>query len=1200
MSERVTATQRETERLQALAARPTSSAWVSANAGTGKTHVLTMRILRLLLAGVKPERILALTFTKTAAAEMSTRLFDTLARWVTHDTDGLAQELAKLTGAPADDTAVLHARTLFAAAIETPVGLKVQTIHAFCERLLQRFPIEAGVPPNFKVLDDLQSNELVRLAIDQMLEAAVGQPGSALHEALMTVIAHAADESFDTVLSEAIAEPDWIAGLMRLELDNLTGFRAIDRLYRRAAGVRRQGDVAAIDAEREVVIDDATMRDAIQVLTASDKPTDQSLGAALSEARSAQSQDVRIAALAKALLTDKGEPRADSQFGTKLIKETRPDIVSALHRARDRFHTLSQERIALVAIEATIALVRLADDVLGRFTAMKARRAGLDYDDLIRKTAGLLGGQRTPATTSVTQWVLYKLDGGLDHILVDEAQDTSPEQWDLVRALTAEFYADQGAGAAVRTLFAVGDEKQSIFGFQGAAPEMFAAMGHTFESTAKRARLDWQRVPLTLSFRTAAPVLQAVDHTFADPARTPGLMAHRDSITHQIHRAGQAGLVEIWPTEKPDKTTPAEPWQPLDDVTATAPATRLAERIAATIEHWINNGEILPSQGRPVRAGDIMVLVRKRRPMAPALVSALKNRGIEVAGADRLRLTDALAVEDLLALGDVLVLPEDDLALAAVLKSPLFGLDDMQLLEIANGRKGSLWSALLKAAREGHATFREAAETLKQWRAEADYAPPYEFFARILERNGGRLRRAILQRLGPDAADPLDEFLNFALNYDSSEPPSLQGFLSALRDVSPEIKRDMDQGRNEIRVMTVHGAKGLEAPIVILADTCANPIGHDRARLVAIADTVRPRSAGGLFMWPAGGARTTPVVAKAIAERQARGLAESNRLLYVAMTRARDRLYIAGAEAKTKLPTDCWYAILDERLKALVTPAQDYTGAPVLRYACPQTAAPDGKPDTTAAVQSSKTLPEWSATRAAAEPRRAVPLAPSRLAAYETDDDGEVMPPPRDANSAAPPLPPGVLADDARFLRGTLTHALLEHLPSVPRPTWRAAGTQFVAQRGAALKPRVRASIIEEVLAIMETPEFAPLFGPAALAEVPLAAELTPPTGRGAPLRITGQIDRLAITDHEVLIVDYKTNRPPPLEPTKIAEVYIFQLAAYRMVLRGIFPGRAVRAAILWTDGARLMPIPTELLDHYETLIWERGGRELDGSANAS
>jgi ATP-dependent helicase/nuclease subunit A len=1175
-----------TRRAQADASDPLSSVWVSANAGTGKTYVLTTRVLRLLLAGTPPERILALTYTKAAAAEMSKRVFDRLGKWVTIAPDALANELSDVLGRNASPEEVSLGRQLFARAIEAPGGLKVQTIHAFCERLLKRFPLEAGIPPGFAILDDETGETLRRAAVDEVLTEATRNPSSVLAAALKTAVAYAIDDGFDDVLRQALQKRDWLEGLSRLDLGREGGKTRdeVAALYRKAFDLPTGVTRVTCHAAMANVLDASTLERAIGVLGAG-KPTDQGLAAGLIAAKAAATPAMRVDALRGTFLTADHAARADSRFVTKAIRDAEPALADAMMKARDRFAVLYNEDQRLRLLDATLALVTLADAVMQRYSAAKARRAALDFDDLIRKAASLLGQPSTTGQANAAEWVLYKLDGGLDHILVDEAQDTSRAQWSVIERLAEEFFVGSGARDVVRTLFGVGDEKQSIYGFQGAAPKMFADMGRGFGARATQTRQAWRHIALTLSFRTVAPVLDAVDTVFADPTRTPGLTADGRVIQHVAHRLGHAGLVEIWPTEKPDDVRPSEPWSPLEERAASSPVARLAAKIADTIDGWLKGGELLTSQNRPVRAGDILILVRSRRPFAPAMVAALKARGVAVAGADRLRLIEQIAVQDLLVLGDFLTLPEDDLALATILKSPLFGLDDMALLEIASGRKGTLWSALLAKAKVD-ARFVEAAETLKAWRGAADFTPPYEFFAALLDGDDGRFRRRMLTRLGAEAADPIDEFLNLALTYDEGAPPSLQGFLTWVRAAETQIKRDMDQGSDEVRIMTVHGAKGLEAPIVFLPDTCAQGSRRRPGELLTMPMAHGPSGLEDLVIWPIKGSGKLDPVDRATAALVEGDTHERNRLLYVAMTRARDRLYVAGFEGKTEPPASCWYRTIVGSLEGRLADVTLSNGAIVRRLEVAQNVPHEIARDDAEAMTAPSQPPDWARNKPAREGQLAVPLVPSRLAPLDVDDSGEPVETVRDVASEPSGVSPRVLADDGRFLRGTLTHALFEHLPLLPSETWDVGAMAFLNSRAGHTPQRLRDSIVREVMCVLRDPRYAPLFGPQSQAEVPIVAEITPRHGTGKPFRLTGQIDRLVDTGDGVWIIDYKTNRPPPLEISGVAEAYLLQLTAYRLAVSQLFDGRPVRAAILWTDGGRLMEIPADVLDAAATRLW--------------
>ena len=1169
----------ETHRNQAAAADPSTSAWVSANAGTGKTHVLTMRMLRLLLAGTEPARILALTYTKAAAAEMATRVAARLADWVTAGDADLRQRLVGLIDREPSPLEMKRARQLFALVIETPGGLKVQTIHAFCERLLQRFPLEAGVPPGFEILDDHTRAALLEEATGQVLaEATAAARGAPLADALATAIAFAAETNFDTYLAEALRQRDWLEAAARLEDDESLRLGEAEKLYRRLLGL---ASTVSLDAASEAlagVLSEAQLTRLRSVMaegSRSDADASTRIGAVLAAPGSAG----RIAALSKVFLTGGGEPR--KSLVTKGLATEHPDVARMLQSAQERFVALHDERCRLQLMEATLALVRLGNAVMQRYGEVKARHAQLDFDDLVGKAANLLN------SSDAIQWVLYKLDGGLDHILVDEAQDTSPVQWQVIAALADEFFSGAGTRDEPRTLFAVGDEKQSIYSFQGAAPRMFAATGEAFGIRAGRAGLPWRRVPLMLSFRSVEPLLAAVDAVFAAPERTPGVGS--SPVRHVAHRAGHAGFVEVWPTEKYEAPSPTEAWSPLDETSVTPAVVRLAGRIADAIAGWLQSGEVLTSENRPVRAGDILVLVRKRQPFAPALVSALKARRVPVAGADRLMLTEQIAVQDLMALGDALTLPDDDLALAAVLKSPLFGLDDADLLALAHGREGSLWERL-----RGHLLggdddrFAHVAATLQRWRLAAEHEPPFEFYARILDREGGWTR--MLARLGTETTDAIDEFLNLALAHDDGGPPSLQGFLCRLRQGQREIKRDMEQGRDEVRVMTVHGAKGLEAPIVFLPDTCSTRSARQANSLLTLDGVELPGSLPPPFLWPVKGTSKVAAVQAARSQVKDAEIEERNRLLYVALTRARDRLYVAGFEGAQAPPPDCWYNLIKAGLAGRLEEVTDADGRTVWQMRSPQTVAPAaGKVRAQAAIDT-RQLPPWATGPAPPEPLITQPLVPSRLAPLEAaaaaDEPGVASSRRRRIEPAV--LSPSQMADDSRFLRGNLTHALLEHLPAVPQSAWAAAAEAFLARHGAQLTAKARRDIAAETLAVLQDETLAALFGPDSRAEVPIAAEFPHPDGAGPALRLTGKIDRLVRTATSVLILDYKTNRPPPAEPRSVADAYLFQLAAYRLGIAQIFPAMRIEAAILWTDGPRLMKMPTDLLDTYQTRLWEQ------------
>jgi ATP-dependent helicase/nuclease subunit A len=1147
---------------QARASDPAASAWVSASAGTGKTEVLVRRVLRLLLAGFAPESILCLTYTKTAAAEMQNRLLRDLADWATAHPEALADKLKALTGRAAEAESLRLARRLFAQALEAKGGLKIHTIHGFCERLLQRFPLEAQVTPHFSVLDEREQTLLRRAAFDATLTRAAEDGESLLGKVLATVMAFTAGEYFRQVVDVVIAKRAELARMAAYHAGREDWAEAECLALKHLFGVSEEEEESLI-AKLGGVLSDAEIETALAAFAAANPAADldKKAQAYLLQAR-ASAGESRVAALAALFLTQDGKAR--SQFCSQDFADTEPALVARLEAAQTAFAGLNDKLAHVRTAEASAGVIAIADAVRTEYERRKLMEVALDYDDLIAKTENLL------SRADAASWVLFKIDGGIDHILVDEAQDTNPAQWTIIETLAAEFFAGAGRSDKLRTLFAVGDEKQSIYSFQGANPARFGEVGRALRQRAKALSLAWHEVPLNLSFRSTRPILAAVDGVFAGAEASKGLVGEDEiAITHEAHRKGQAGLVELWALETQAPVEPADAFEPWNEELAGARSVdALAKRIAATIKTWLDRGETLPAQGRNITAGDILILVRRRDPFTTPMIRELKRLGVPVAGADRMRLTDQLAVQDLLALADVLLMPQDDLALAVVLKSPLFGFDDDDLFTLAYRRSGSLWSALDAKAKDCP-RFAEAADTLSRLLARADFLPPYEFFSELLGADGQRQRKRMLARLGPEAAEAIDEFLDRALAYDRDNAPSLQGFANQLRGGDVEIKRDMEQQRDEVRIMTVHGAKGLQAPIVFLPDTCARarsqgPRLYPMARAGAISDEVTH------LVWPPPGhSKLTAMIATLQRSRDAMDRAERDeyhRLLYVAMTRAQDRLYICGWEGVRARERKCWYDLVTDGFRELLEPSSQEGVAG--RIACEQT-APVPIVEAKRAEGAKEPLPQWALTQASREHARAK-LAPSRLAFGEA----AIAPfPDQD------PLGPRALGEKSRYARGRLVHALLQHLPEVASGDQERTARAFVAARGADLAEDLKEEIVAETLAVVRDAAFAPLFQPGSLAEVPVVARI-------GDYDLEGQIDRLAILDGSLLIVDYKTNRPPPETVQEVAPAYVAQLAGYRRALAGMFPGRPLRAGLLWTDGPRLMEIPSASLDAAEQSLF--------------
>lgn len=1133
---------------QRRAANPAASVWVAASAGTGKTKVLTDRVLTLLLAGSPPSRLLCLTFTKAAAAEMALRLNRRLARWATASDPVLAADLTGLLGRSPDPAESVRARRLFALVLDAPGGMAILTIHAFCQSLLRRFPLEAGIAPHFRVMDEADAAEALEAAKMEVLAAARGGTDADLARALALVTARVHETAFPDLLGELSSD----RGRLDRTIRRHGGLEGVKAALARRLGLDPGDSVASVlnGACADESFDAAGLRAALAGLQGGGK-TDQDKAAVMAAwladpAGRVDSFDSWCAVF----LTREGAVR--KTLATKPVREANPGLAERLETEALRLAALSERIKAAAIAEATGALLTLGAALLEAYRRHKAARAAMDYDDLILAARGLL------ARPGVAPWVLYKLDGGIDHILIDEAQDTNPDQWAVVAALTEEFFVGRGAREIVRTVFAVGDAKQSIYSFQRADPRAFEEMRARFAEKVPAAKGSWDEVALNLSFRSGRAVLNAVNAVFGpgSPGRD-GVAGLDEDITHLAHRQGAAGSVEIWPAVAPRAIDDAPPWKPpVERIRGDSPPTRLARLLARRIRAMID-GERLDSRGRPVRAGDVLVLVRRRGGFVEDLVRELKSQKVAVAGADRMVLADQMAVMDLMALGNVLLLPEDDLTLATVLKGPLIGLSEEQVFALAHRRgDATLWETLKRRILDDPA-FETAYLYLFDLLALADRLSPQALYARILGPLGGR--RALLARLGQEAEDAIDEFVALALAFERAHPPSLQGFLHWLEASQPEIKRDLEQsGRDAVRIMTVHGAKGLQAPIVILPDTLQVPTRS--GRLLWLDD----EGGDDLPAWPPRAEDQDPVCRAAAEARKLAREREYRRLLYVAMTRAEDRLIVCGWQTRKAPPEGSWYHLIRGAVEPLAEPVEDAWLAeagetidatvPTLR--CPQTVPPESGGGAVDESRPSAPLPEWALAPAGDEPSPPRPLAPSR-----PDEEEPTVRSPLDGPE-----------DTRRWRRGWLIHRLLQTLPDLPASQRSAAMASFLARPLWELSATERVAIGGEVAAILNDSAFGALFGPSALAEVPLI-------GRIGDRILSGRLDRLVVSASEVLAVDYKTNRRPPVDPAEIPALYVRQMAAYRLALACLYPGHLIRCLLLWTDGPRMMEIPAARLD---------------------
>ncbi|MBB3235882.1 double-strand break repair helicase AddA [Phyllobacterium endophyticum] len=1148
---------RETIANQNKAADPRDSVWVSANAGSGKTHVLTERVIRLLLDGTDPSKILCLTYTKAAAAVMQNRVFSRLSEWATMNDEALAKTIEDIDRKVPGQGRLAEARRLFARALETPGGLKIQTIHAFCEAILHQFPLEANIAGHFELMDDMMQVALVGEARRQLLQAARLDQNAQLAAAFADVLDAAGEFGLQQLLDEAVNKRhDLIRFIAEIGHDGLRR-QAFYSHFGFSCSETEDSILATLWPVRG--FDEPTLSAMLSIEKGAVKA--QEFALVLLHARFNEDIDQREEALRTAFLKAGGEPRSASVLATKAVLEHFPDFVDLYEQAaQDVFQGLDRLK-QLRLIRLTLSALALVDDLIARYQQMKRTHGLLDFDDLIIRTVNLLARQ------DAGPWVQYKLDKGIDHILVDEAQDTSPNQWRVIRLLSEEFFSGRSARDTRRTLFAVGDEKQSIYSFQGAIPEDFAAHGRATARNAEQAELSFSRVNLNFSFRSTPDVLSAVDKVFERPEAHRGFGGNGPTV-HTAIRDHDPGEVQIWDMLTPETTPEEDDWRkPVDSLPA--PPVRLAEQIASTIDHWLKNGEIIEGKSRRLEARDIMVLVRKRDQFMPALSRELKKRHVPVAGADRLKLTDHIAIKDLIALGRFMLLPSDDLSLAALLKSPLFKWDDEQLFDLAHGRAEyeTLYHRL-KARAEDDLILRATAQRLQTWRNRADTVPVFEFYAEILGPGGAR--RDLLARLGHEAGDVIDEFQNYAVATEKTGLPGLQAFLETLDAATPEIKRELDQSRNEVRIMTVHAAKGLEAAVVFLIDSgSAASSGGRMPNLLSFDMKEKDGWEGQGFLFVPAKAYATEFTRRIIDGLKIRSEEEYRRLLYVGMTRAEDRLIVCGYRG-LRQPPDTWQGLVDAALGELSEPFRHPVESVVARRyrVTERISIPVDEP---VAIENKLSRPFPAAYRTPM-PREAGlprPLAPSGVSVLiEPENEAPLV-------TGSPVLTADGSDPSFAIRRGTIIHALLQMLPNLPDGQRLPAAERYMSRAAFDWPaPEIEAAV-QSVLRVMNDQRFAPVFAAGSLSEIAVMGTLHL---RGKDHAVSGVIDRLAVNESRVLIVDYKTNRPAPLALDSVPAAYVAQLGLYRRLLEPLYPGKAVEAALLYTEGPHLIDIPPDAM----------------------
>ena len=1112
---------------QKLASNPEHSVWVGASAGTGKTKILTDRVLRLLLSGVAPEKILCLTFTNAAAAEMSQRISKELSKWTIDNDKKLTKKIESLIGKKSDKTTLNIARKLFTKIIDDPETLKIQTIHSFCQYILKRFPLEAGVAPHFSIIDEKTANELISESWNRILSTSIKDEASEIKSAIESISVAIDDSSIFDTINE----------LLRKRVR----FEEIKRSH------DKNGDISAL-IENTYKILGANIEDSEKKLTEEfftlSKQREKNLyylvGAFVEKGGVNEKKYAAIISkflespennsLVMAFLTQKYEARqklptkAVAKFFSEAEEIIRFEIDNAL-KYMDKMKSLSTAQL-------TGALFHITDAILQLYKENKDYYSYLDYEDLINKTLNLLND------SEIAPWIMYKLDGGIEHILIDEAQDTSAEQWSIINAVSSEFFSGSGVNEKKRTIFVVGDDKQSIFSFQGADPKLFNEMNKFFDNIIQNAEQSFHNITLDKSFRSTEPILKIVDKIFSNESYKNAITTNLGQIEHIAHRNGHAGLVEVWQPITIDKNSQANEtsWEaPTQMRIAEDNQKLLADKIAKTISKWTREKRILKSQNRPITAGDIIILLRKRDKFVDKLIRALEKENVNVAGIDRLVLTEHIAIEDLISLGNFLLLPDDDLNFACLLKSPICSFSEEKLFEIAYNRgKKTLWQSLQQKRYESE-IFNNSCELLYDLLKITDFKTPFEIYSYLLETL--EFRKKFIARMGQEVNDPIDEFLNLAMSFEQTHIAVMQNFLSWIKSGKTEIKRDMEQGKDEIRIMTVHGSKGLQAPIVFICDNCSSIPNLNKQKILWHDNYI---------FWKKNAENRNELCEEIYQKSNDAAYDEYLRLLYVALTRPEDELYVTGWKGNN--PTkESWLDIVSDNIRQIDDVLEMEGGT--LRMESAQE-APVKESDIIADIaQDDVKLPRFMHETLSKQPQ-----------IYNQSASGG-------AGYRANHSP---LSQDKQHSHGNIIHKILQHITSIKSQERLKFLSDIIEHDYSQLEENIRQQIFEEVFALINAPDLEFIFN-AKNARSELSA-----TAIFNNEKYNVQIDRIIIEDNRILIIDYKTNRQVPKNKSQIDKSYINQLQIYKNIVSKIYPDKIVATAILWTANASLMMLEKE------------------------
>lgn len=1122
------------------ASDPKLNIWVSASAGSGKTKTLIDRFLRLLLNNVAPEKILCVTFTKVAAAEMLNRIRATLGEWSIIEEEKLKHDLKHLTNIEPDSKTIKIARNLFNSFIDNQDKLQILTIHAFCQKLITKFPIEAGIKINSILMTDDQKLALIEEAKNTFLnqyEGEIKEPKFITH-----LLENIHENTLDSLIERAI------------HISNVSNFSTEQDLY--SAKVSEILGISKDNAEEK--LKDAEELLSLEIGKSLEKfisfSAENDIEIISASIRFIKNQELsfksRISSLKDAFLTKDFTPR--SALLPKKIAILNEDVLESLKNIQNlvfEYHNVEMSKKTFYLTQGFLDLTYLFNSC---YSKIKQKLGYIDYTDLINMSLKLLEDE------SISNWIESKLNSKISHIMVDESQDINLKQWQIIHTCLKDFFSTNKDNP--NTVFVVGDKKQSIYSFQGSSPELFSGMHKFIEKTAQNFDITLHNINFSKSFRSDPIVLNFVDKLFETISNKNRNYFCEDNLTHISNKNFEHASVEIWPLVvdvENKKDQDSYEWDISEGYKENySPPKILANMIAKKIQTLLMNGEFKPS--------DFMILVRKRDSLTNHLIRALKEHNLPVSGIDRLLLNENIAIKDLLSFMQFKLLPEDDYNLACLLKSPIFSITEEELCILCQREDRSLWSNL-KLLYDNSDSFKKIHDTLEALLNNNTINTPYYFAAYCLDIRG--YRSNFLSRIGMHIDEVLDEFINVCLEFEETNEPSLISFLHWFQNAKIEIKKEINNEAEEIKIMTIHASKGLQAKFIILPDTTTVPrnkssIIFDQLNNVVLYNVSENHS----YQYQA-----------IIENIKLQTLQEYYRLLYVGLTRASQHLLICGNSRSKTIPELCWYEIARSTLKEV---AQEIDCTELHGYKNIENQ--DSSNDENLYFFSDSSV-SYKVEKGAFEKKLHI-----QQKAYTNSDKPKFLSEKYITQDLYHKISPSTKAKEKNedinnvLTLGTLIHKALEYFVSLKRTIQSNELQRFIAvYKEKSIE--VDLAQIENICTLINKFILPLTSGNQVHAELKIQKTYKIDSKNCI---LSGSIDLVVFGDQELHIIDYKTDKQVPKTSCEVDDKYIKQLALYKKVLAEKYTNHDIRCYLAWTTEPSLMEINHNQLKSFMRLTF--------------